>query len=117
MKIKIAGYGLLAIMAVAGLGTSSMLAQEGPPPPPPEWRVPPPEYREVARMGFLDGIEGARRDFQNHRAPDVNNRDEFRHPHVPWRDREDYRHGFERGYRVGVAHIYGGGYGGGYGRY
>ncbi len=108
MKTKLAGVGLLVVMWVAGLGTPGVLAQELPPPPPPGWGVPPPEYQEVARMGFLDGIEGARRDYQNHRAPDVNNRDEFRHPHVPWRDRDDYRRGFERGYRVGVEHLYGG---------
>lgn len=107
MKIKTAGFALLAIVSLAGFGTPGMLAQGPPPPPPPEWRVPPPEYQEVARMGFLDGIEGARHDFENHRSPDVNNRDEFRHPHVPWRDREDYRRGFAHGYRVGVAHIYG----------
>lgn len=103
MKIKMAGIGLLALISIAGIGTPSMLAQG----PPPGWGAPPPEFREVARMGFLDGIEGARRDFQNHRPPNVNNRDEFRHPHMPWPDREDYRRGFAHGYRVGVAHIYG----------
>ena len=71
-----------------------------------DWEAPPAELDEVSRHGFHDGIEGARKDYDNHRRPDVNNRDEFRHPHVPERDREAYRHGFERGYQVGVEHIY-----------
>lgn len=72
------------------------------------WDAPPPELDEVTRRGFHDGIEGARKDYENHRRPDVNNRDEFRHPPVHERDREAYRHGFERGYRVGVEHFYNG---------
>jgi len=71
-----------------------------------DWDAPPPELDEVHRHGFHDGIEGARKDYDNHRRPDVNNRDEFRHPHVPDRDREAYRQGFERGYQVGVDHLY-----------
>ena len=67
----------------------------------------PPEFREIQQRGFHDGIEGARHDFQNHRAPNVNNRDEFRHPHVPGPDRRDYRMAFQRGYSVGVQHFYG----------
>jgi len=74
--------------------------QQGP------WDAPPPELDEVSRRGFHDGVEGARKDYGNHRRPDVNNRDEFRHPHVPERDREAYRHGFERGYQVAVDHLY-----------
>lgn len=73
-----------------------------------DWDAPPPELDEVRRHGFHDGIDGARKDYENHRRPDVNNRDEFRHPHVPERDREAYRRGFERGYQVGVDHLYNG---------
>lgn len=71
-----------------------------------DWHAPPPELDEVMRRGFHDGIEGARKDYENHRRPDVNNRDEFRHPPVPHRDREAYRRGFERGYQRGVEHLY-----------
>jgi len=74
------------------------------------WDVPPQEYRDVPRKGFQDGVEGARKDFQNHRRPDVNNRDEYRHPHVSHNDRDEYRAAFERGYQTGVAHIYGNGH-------
>lgn len=94
------------------------VAQYGPPPPPPPagaygpggWGEPPQEYRDVERRGFHDGIEGANRDFQNHRRPDPNNRDEYRNPKfIPPPDRAAYRAAFRRGYHVGVQHIYGGG--------
>jgi hypothetical protein len=70
------------------------------------WDVPPPELDEVTRRGFHDGIEGAHKDYDNHRRPDVNNRDEFRHPHVADRDKEAYRNGYARGYQTGVDHLY-----------
>jgi len=80
---------------------------QGYPQAPGGWDAPPSEFRDIQRKGFHDGIEGARKDFQNHRRPDVNNRDEYRHPHVHSSERNDYREAFERGYQVGVAHIYG----------
>jgi hypothetical protein len=61
----------------------------------------------VERQGFHDGIEGARKDAENHRPPNVRNRDEYRRPDVPRRDRRAYREGFRRGYRVGVEHMMG----------
>ncbi len=70
------------------------------------WDAAPQELDEVARQGFHDGIEGARKDFGNHRRPDVFNRDEYRNPDMPRRYRQAYRAGFERGYRVGVEHYY-----------
>lgn len=71
------------------------------------WDAPPGELNEIQRRGFHDGIEGARRDYDNHRRPDVENRDEYRHPHLPPEAREAYREGFRRGYRVGVRHLWG----------
>jgi len=70
------------------------------------WDAPPPELDEVTRRGFHDGVEGARKDYENHRRPDVNNRDEFRHPHVADRDKDAYRNGYSRGYQAGVDHLY-----------
>lgn len=70
-----------------------------------EWATPPPELRGAEQQGFHDGIEGARKDAENNRPPNVNNRDEYRHPGVPHRDRRAYREGFRRGYRVGVEHL------------
>jgi hypothetical protein len=70
------------------------------------WSEPPGEYRdEVARKGFHDGIEGARRDAENHRPPNVNNREEYRHPDVHGGDRRTYRDAFRRGYETGVQHL------------
>jgi hypothetical protein len=72
------------------------------------WDAPPQEFDEFRRQGFQDGIEGARKDFDNHRRPDVENRDEYRHPRLPPEQREAYREGFRRGYQVGMDHLMGG---------
>jgi hypothetical protein len=69
------------------------------------WDAAPNEFDEIHRQGFRDGIEGARKDFDNHRRPDVNNRDEYRHPHLPPGQREAYRDGFRRGYQAGMHHL------------
>ena len=72
------------------------------------WEMPPQELNDLQRQGFHDGIEGARKDFENHRQPNVNNRDEYRHPNLPPEQRHAYREGFRRGYSVGVSHLMGG---------
>jgi hypothetical protein len=69
------------------------------------WDVPPQEFRDIQRQGFHDGIEGARKDYDNHRRADVNNRDEYRHPHVSPSARDDYREGFRRGYEAAMDHL------------
>jgi hypothetical protein len=70
-----------------------------------DWNTPPQEFRDIERQGYHDGIEGARKDYDNHRRPDVNNRDEYRHPHVPESARSDYREGFRRGYDTAWDHL------------
>ena len=70
-----------------------------------DWDAPPSEFREAQRQGFHDGIEGARKDFDNRRAPNVENREEFRHPHVARDLREDYREGFRAGYDRATSHL------------
>jgi hypothetical protein len=63
---------------------------------------------ELLPQSFHDGIEGAKKDYVNHRPPNVNNRDEYRNPHfIAPPDRRDYRYGFARGYQVAVRHMYG----------
>jgi ribosome modulation factor len=109
--------GLLAMaMMTAGAAVAQYGPPQGPPPPPQGygqdqgggWEAPPPEFAAAQQRGYHDGIEGARKDFENHRPPNVNNRDEFRNPHfIPGPDRRDYRMGFRRGYQVGVQHMYG----------
>lgn len=62
----------------------------------------------LEQRGFQDGVVGADRDFQNHRRPDVNNRDEYRDRRFnsDWAEHE-YREGFRRGYYHRVREIYG----------
>jgi hypothetical protein len=69
------------------------------------WEEPPGEFHEVQKKGFHDGVEGARKDAENHRRPSVENRDEYKHPDVPHRDRREYRDAFRRGYQMGVEHL------------
>jgi hypothetical protein len=98
-------------LAIALAAPGFVLAQSYAPPAPGYgqgsggWDVPPQEFRDIQRQGYHDGIEGARKDFDNHRRPDVNNRDEYRHPHVPSSARGDYREGFRRGYETAMSHI------------
>ncbi|WP_218623933.1 hypothetical protein [Granulicella sp. dw_53] len=108
---------MLAVGLMAGAVSvqAQYASPQGPPPgnyqggPGGGWDAPPREFRDVQQRGFRDGIEGARRDFENHRPPNVNNRDEFRHPPVGGSLRRDYKDGFRRGYDVGVRHLMGGG--------
>jgi hypothetical protein len=99
----------LSVMAVA-LAIPSLATALPPDPAPifgqePSWDAPPKEFRDIQRQGFHDGIEGARKDYDNHRRPDVNNRDEYRHPHVPDSAKADYRDGFRRGYDSAMDHM------------
>jgi hypothetical protein len=73
-----------------------------------DWDTPPGEFNDIQRRGFHDGIEGARKDMDNHRRPDVNNRDEYRHPDVPREMRRSYRDAFRRGYEQAMSHLMGG---------
>lgn len=59
---------------------------------------------DIQRRGFQDGMEGARKDLGNHRRPNVNNRDEYRHPNVPRQLRNEYREAFRRGYEQVMSH-------------
>lgn len=107
---------VLALALVSGSAATAH-AQYGPPPPPPGagyqggggWDAPPQGFRDVQQQGFRDGIEGARKDFENHRRPNVNNRDEYRHPRFGGPDRHAYRQSFRQGYNVGVRHMTQGG--------
>lgn len=62
---------------------------------------------EARRQGFRDGVAGAIKDFGNHRRPDPDNRDEYRHPSVPYAEQQHYRDGFERGYRWAMSQLMG----------
>ncbi len=105
------GKGIAGVVTLAlamSLGVAPALAQYGPPAGAYEgrgWDAPPPEMREAMRQGYRDGVVGAQRDVENHRRPNVRNRDEFRHPNVPGNLRHDYREGFRRGYDVAMRHM------------
>lgn len=71
------------------------------------WAVPNSRWQAVQQRGYRDGVTGARRDAQNHRQPNVNNRDEYRNPPVSRRDRRAYQEGFRQGYWAGVRHLMG----------
>jgi hypothetical protein len=73
-----------------------------------DWDSPQDNWNEVERRGFHDGIDGARKDYDNHRQPDVDNRDEYRRPNVPQHLWHEYREGFRRGYDVAMSHLVGG---------
>lgn len=84
----------------------SHLMASAPPPPMRAWDAPPDGFREMQRRGFQDGIQGAHRDFDNNRRPDVDNRDEYRHPvDVPLLLQADYRDGFRKGYEIAMSHL------------
>jgi len=112
--MKVRNLVLGAVAAATLVFLPGPLTAQGPPPPgygngygPQQpWEAPPSQFQqEIQRRGFRDGIDGARKDYGNHRRPDVNNRDEYRHPNVPGRDRRAYREAFRRGYNVGVQHL------------
>jgi ribosome modulation factor len=71
------------------------------------WDDVPREFNEIQRRGFHDGMEGAHHDMDNHRTPNVDNRDEYRHPDVPPQVREQYRDAFRRGYQAAYSHMNG----------
>lgn len=80
-----------------------------PPPPIRPWDSPDSGWNDYQRQGFHDGMDGARKDYGNHRQPDVNNRDEYRHPSVPEHARDAYREGFREGYNRAMSHLMGAG--------
>jgi hypothetical protein len=103
-SVAVAGAGLCLFLVNARPVHGAIVAPEGYFQDHGRWDNPPAEMDEMHRKGFHDGVEGARKDFDNHRSPDPHNRDEFRHPHVPDHDREAYRQGFERGYQSAWDH-------------
>ena len=112
-RMVLPALSLLLVTAGFSIASASSLAQDAPrltayAQDRERWDAPPQDLQEIQRQGFRDGIEGARKDFDNHRRPDVNNREEFRDPQVRGEQREAYRDGFRRGYERGASHMVGG---------
>lgn len=97
-----------------GMAVSTGAAFAAPAPVPaygafqPGWETPPGEYNEFRRKGFVDGIQGAHKDAENHRPFTPQNRDEYRHPGVPRNVYRDYREAFREGYQRAVRNMTGG---------
>lgn len=71
-----------------------------------DWDRPPDGYRDAQRQGFHEGMEAARRDFQNNRHADADDHDAYKHPPVQGDEaRRDYREGFKEGYHRAVEHM------------
>ena len=90
MKKFFALAALFLTFALVGCGHREVVAYEPAPPPA--------AYSEIARQGYHDGIEAARRDIAAGRGPNVERHPRFRRPPVPPPAIEDYRHGFRSGY-------------------
>jgi ribosome modulation factor len=76
-------------------------------PPMRDWNTVPDWFNDAQRRGFQDGMDGAQKDYGNHRRPDVNNRWEYQHPSLPPDMWDPYREGFRRGYQVAMSHLMG----------
>jgi hypothetical protein len=95
----------IAVLAAGLFVPATALLAQGPPPGygygqgQGGWDAPPSEFtRDIQRNAFRDGINGAQHDAENHRRPNVMNRDEYRNYRGP--ERRVYRQAFERGYRA-----------------
>jgi hypothetical protein len=101
----------LAFMAAA---TVPLHGQQygGPPPPPPQqgyqdgqrWDAPPPDFDDVNRRAFHDGMDAAHNDWQSRRPLDAHRSMMFRRPPTDRMHRDQYRDSFARGYQVAVEH-------------
>ena len=92
-------FGIGAAVSPVAHAAGFVLQQAG-------WDTPPGEYNQYRQQGFRDGIEGARKDAENHRSFTPENRDEYRHPHVPKNVYGDYREAFREGYNRAVTNLH-----------
>ena len=69
------------------------------------WDAPPQGLQESQLMGFRDGVAGARKDFDKHREFDVNDRKEYRNPHLAPDQKDAYCDGFRLGYERAASHF------------
>lgn len=106
MKIRWAGAALLALsgalilipmrLHAAGSGQNTITLP---------WMQPPPEFREMQRQGFHEGVQAAVKDFDKHRDPDLERHKEYVRPKVDRSYVPDYRDGYRRGYNDAMKHL------------
>jgi hypothetical protein len=104
--MKLSSRFAAAVLAAGLLAAPAISVAQYPPPPPPRgaWDQPPSDFtRDLQRDAFRQGMDGARRDLENHRRPNVMNRDEFRNYRGP--ERRVWRNAFQRGYQAFWAHM------------
>jgi hypothetical protein len=71
-----------------------------------DWDRAPDGYRDAQRQGFHEGMEAARRDFDQHRHADADDHRIFKHPPVDGDDaKRDFREGFKEGYHRAMDHM------------
>ena len=105
--ISMAQYGYGNGYAAGGGQYNNGYGQPGPG----GWDAPPNDFRQdVQRQGWRDGLDGARKDAENRRRPNVMNRDEYRNYRGP--ARRAYLSAFQRGYNAFWSHQGPGGPGG-----
>jgi hypothetical protein len=103
-----------ALALAAGLlAAPAALFAQGPPPPqgygqgpqgPGGWDAPPDRFTmDLERNAYRAGMDGARHDLDNHRRPNVMNRDEYRNYRGP--EPRRYRDAFQAGYRAFWDHM------------
>jgi hypothetical protein len=70
------------------------------------WMQPPTEFKQMQRQGFHEGVQGAIKDFDHHRDPDLERHKEYVHPkHMDRSYVPDYRDGYRRGYNDAYKHL------------
>jgi hypothetical protein len=69
------------------------------------WMQPPPEFKEMQREGFHEGVQAAIKDFDKHRDPDLERHKEYVRPKVDRSYVPDYRDGYRRGYNDAMKHL------------
>jgi hypothetical protein len=91
-----------AVLAAGLLAAPAITIAQGPPPRG-GWDAPPSNFRqEVQQQGFRDGLNGAQKDLENRRRPNVMNRDEYRNYRGP--NARAYRAAFQQGYQTFWRH-------------
>jgi hypothetical protein len=68
------------------------------------WDAPPPDFNDINRRAFHDGMDAAHNDWQSRRPLDARRSMMFRRPPTDRMYRDQYRSSFMRGYQVAVEH-------------
>ena len=92
-----AGFALTAAVtpsAHALAASPQVTIQWGEPAPPPG------SWSDAWHHGFHAGARAAHDDIGRGLPPDPDRHEDFRHPHVPHGQRNDFRDGFRRGYQM-----------------